>query len=129
MDDEGDIGKLPICKFGRYKNPLVKQSHQMDGGMAPMIACALQGAGLDIIGFSRRVADIHRHAALLAKPHVGHSFLVERPAARIDHERDHKKVNGTTNQAVHVRSLSGAAMKRNRFKKMIISQYPSALAP
>ncbi|MBI4936885.1 MAG: hypothetical protein HY846_01450 [Nitrosomonadales bacterium] len=117
IDDEGDIEKLPIGKFWRYKNPLVEQSNQMDGSMAPMIAWAFQRAALDSEGFNLRAAGIHRHAALLAKPHVGHSFFVEHPAARINHERDHEKVNGTTSQAIHARSLNGTAMKRNRFQE------------
>jgi len=45
---------------------------------------------------------VHSLAILLAEPYVSYSLLVKRPAASVDHERDHEKVNGLANQFVHI---------------------------
>ena len=51
---------------------------------------------------------VHSYATLLVKPYVGYGIFVKRPATPVDHERDHEKINGSTNQFVHV--LTGAVV-------------------
>ncbi len=50
---------------------------------------------------------VYNQITLLGEPHVSYSLFVKRPATRVDHERDHEKVNSLTNQFTHVFSGKG----------------------
>ena len=93
----------------------------MADSMAPVIAWTLLWRNsMGNIRLCQRVTNIHSHTALLVEPHIGHCFLVERPAARIDHKRDHDEVNDSANLAVHVRSLSGSVSKRKNRDRFLM---------
>lgn len=50
----------------------------------------------------------HSAVFLFIEPHVSHCLFVKRPTTRVDHERGQQKINGSTNQFVHV--LLGAVV-------------------
>jgi hypothetical protein len=83
----------------------------MTNGMAPVVAWTLGRINFAYIGFCKRRITTGSHALLLAEPHVSHSFCVERPAANVDHERDHEQVNDPTNQSIHVLFSKGILSK------------------
>src|SRR3989338_10551180 len=86
----------------------------MANGMAPVVAWALGRISFACIGFCKRLIATRSHALLLAEPHVSHSFFVERPAAKVDHERNHEQVNGSTNQSIHVLFSNGILSRCSR---------------
>lgn len=74
----------------------------MPDGMAPVITWGFRGnTCFYSLEVRLRVVIIYNQTTLLVKPHVSYGFLVKRPAARIDHERDHEKIYGSTNHSAH----------------------------
>ena len=109
------IGKLLACEFRHYECFLAEHAREMADSMAPVIAWGFVQISLNIRPCWGVIAT-DRHTALLVKPHIGHGFFIERPAARVDHERDHEEVNGSANQAVHVRRLYDIASPSNSLR-------------
>jgi len=91
-----------------------KDSDEMVHGVAPMVAHNPLDVGFSLAGLrsSRGIVSLGRLRRFQER--VGHGLAVERPAASVDHECDHEKINGSTNHPAHFFMLTGIVPKRNR---------------
>lgn len=102
VNGEGGIGYWAVYERWKNWNPMVEKPHEITHGMAPVVAWNLDRISFACIGLCKRLVTTGSHALLLVEPHISHSFRVERPAANVDHERDHEQVDDPACQGIHV---------------------------